>query len=124
MSGAGWRLTRRSFDAGRWEGELTGPSGAAAPAIVGRLDGHEVARAVVETRGPGRWTVRLDFDARIVGEGRRTVLIGPQDAAPLAAEVIGFSAAPDAGTAAEIADLRTEVALLKKVLRRLVSGRD
>lgn len=124
MSAARWTLTRHSFEAGVWTGRLDGPPAAAPPLIRATVSGRVLAEAAPSGDGPGRWTVRLAFGADVLGAGPVTVLIGPADAPPLAAEVIRAGAAESPGLAAEIADLRAELEVVKAALRRLSARND
>lgn len=124
MSGAPWRLARIAFAEGVWSGRLEGSLDQEPPPIRATLGDRVLAEAAPVRDGAGRWTVRLPLGADVLGEGPVTVLFGPADAPPLVAEVIRTDANTPADLAAEVADLRTELDLVKEVLRRLASQAD
>ncbi len=113
-----WQLERLRLSAGTWEGRLSGPQGAEPPLLVALWHGAEIAPVRVVPAGEGVWTVALDLPRDLLTDGVQTVAIGEPGAEPLVIDAFAFGDPLAADLRVEIAALGTELAILRRALRR------
>jgi hypothetical protein len=120
----GWTLERLRLAAGRWEGRLTGPEGAAPPRLIVTWAEAVIAEPEIKAVGAGRWTVSFALPPEVMTDGTQVVAIGPPGGDPLCRDRLAFGDALADDLGAEIAALRIEVEVLKRAVRRHLAGED
>lgn len=109
-------LIETAFRNGIWQGRLE----AAKPPVIEALhDGAPLSGLTVEPAGPGVWTVTLPLPASVLSAGVQVISFRDAGSGGLLyslAIIAGEPAADD--LRAEIALLRAEMELVKRVLRR------
>lgn len=118
MSRQDLRLTQTRFEAGVWEGVMTGGAGPA-PRLVAQCAGRVLDAPEVVADAKAGWRVRLSLPAEVLGEGAHCLLIAEADTAltlALVPIVIGAGLTDDLRE--EVLLLRAELEMLQRAFRR------
>lgn len=115
------------FHAGHWEGELhrADDSVTEAPDLIALHQGEEVAglHVVAKPGDSGIWTVRFAVPMHLLHDGLQTFLFCMRDGGEKLGDCVILTGSPlSEDIRAEVALLRAELELMKRVLRR-VDGR-
>ena len=103
---------------GVWQGVLSGPEGGDAPAIQVQCLDRVLGNVELTDQGKGSWTLRFPIPADLLSDGVQVLLVTDMSSgARLANYPIVSGQALEDDFRAELALLRAEVELLKKVLR-------
>lgn len=110
-------LEESRFEQGVWQGRVAAQD---EPRLSVMLDGQPVGPVRVEPDGDGQWRVAFDVPPAALSEGAHVFLIEDADRGTrLGAATLIAGAGLDADFRAELAALRAEVEVLKRVIRRL-----